>query len=163
MSSSVLVQKVRRAPVGESVMVQWRSVACPIKSAATRASVAPSSRASLNVVTIPPVTHKRPYVGVSRPRSWSHFVGVYLQKLTTSYKNDFEIPQRRALGGIPPHTRMSIFLCPLAPGVVNMRETWKDDKPKRLGYRNPIPGRIGGFRLQFPYKFRGRGIASQIR
>ena len=32
-------------------------------------------------------------------RSWSHFVGVYRQTLTTSLKNDFEIPPRRALGG----------------------------------------------------------------
>ena len=36
-----------------------------------------------------PDTHRRPYVGVSQARSWSHFVGIYRQKLTKSFKNDF--------------------------------------------------------------------------
>ena len=60
-----------------------------------------------------------PYVGVSRPRSWSHlpilgaiswaFIAKYWQRL---WKIDFEIPPRRALGG-PEHSR-AIGL-PLAP------------------------------------------------
>ena len=32
-------------------------------------------------------------------RSWSHFVGIYCPELTTSLKNDFDIPPRRALRG----------------------------------------------------------------
>ena len=39
-----------------------------------------------------------PFLELS-PRSWSHFAGIYRQILTTSLKNDFEIPPRRALGG----------------------------------------------------------------
>ena len=33
-------------------------------------------------------------------RSWSHFRGIYRQKLTRSLKIDFEIPPRRALRGM---------------------------------------------------------------
>jgi len=36
LSNLGLVQIGRRAPVGESVMVEWRRIACPIPSAATR-------------------------------------------------------------------------------------------------------------------------------
>ena len=32
-------------------------------------------------------------------RSWSHYVGIYRQKLTRSRRIDFEIPPRRTLGG----------------------------------------------------------------
>ena len=31
--------------------------------------------------------HARPFVGASHGRSWSHFVGIYRQKLTRSLKN----------------------------------------------------------------------------
>ena len=38
-------------------------------------------------VQSPLVSHKRPYVGVSQVRSWSHFVGIYRQNLTRSLEN----------------------------------------------------------------------------
>ena len=51
-------------------------------------------------------THRRPFVGVSRPRSWSRFpvrgailLRFFCQKFTNLVKNDFQIPLRRALRG----------------------------------------------------------------
>ena len=42
-------------------------------------------------------------------RFWSHFVGIYRQKLTTSPKKTLDIPPRKALRGLPDVSSVNVM------------------------------------------------------